>query len=174
MTRGELPPNPDGTERYDTADSPTLDGLGDIQRAQVVQALNVALLVDIVREIGGEIVLPPGYQDRLDIKQTVETKFLDDGSYRVRLAPLPEVLERLGEGRRFVRVEDPRNDAPREIYEIVQAAVHGEEYAGLIRVEPTRGKMLVHVKADYLRRRVGWRPWYPGPNDIESVSGKPS
>lgn len=172
MTRGELPNQPDGRPTYDQADGPSLDGLGPLQKAQVVQAINTALLAEVVRHAGGRVVLPPGFVDRLDITETVVTRFLEDGSYEVKLMPLPEVLERLGEGRRFVRVTDPRNTDPDEVFEIVEAACDGEPMAGLQRVLPTPGALVVRVKAEYLRRRVGWRPWYPPADDVERVAGK--
>lgn len=65
-------------------------GLDPFTQLQVQQQIQVRLLAEIIQRRGGEVVLPPGFNKRATRDDlSIETKFLDDGSYRIRAVKTP-------------------------------------------------------------------------------------
>lgn len=157
-------------------DDPVLRDLPFHVRAQVTQTLMTQLMAEIVDQAGGEIILPPGYRERAGtVTRTIETTFLDDGSYRIRTLDLPEAIVFIGKGTRWERMEGPRRREQRAvIYEVVEEDRSREHYTGLRKVGEG-GKLtgpVVSVSTSALRKGAGgWRPWNPPDTILEEAPG---
>lgn len=70
-------------------------GLDPFTQLQIQQQIQVRLLAEIVTELGGEVVVSPGFNKRVTLDDlSIETKFLDDGSYRIRAVKTPSRFRR--------------------------------------------------------------------------------
>jgi hypothetical protein len=162
--------------RYEIIDSPALAGLGVLARIQVAAALHVALLAEIVDQAGGDVILPAGFRERVaNPTRIVETRFLEDGSYRVWTSPLTPEFNHPGAGTRWERLTGPRRDAEEpELWEVDDM---DDVMVTLQRItpdgQPIAGVPLTSVRTDYLRRGIGgWRRWVPPLEVIEGLGGR--
>lgn len=160
-------------------DNPALAGLPDIAAAQVVQQVNCALMGELVEAAGGEVILPPGFDERVGSpRHVVLTRFLDDGSYRVWTEPLPAELNEPSPGTMWERMAGPRRLPHREVWGVVDSEP-GSSLTTLRRIDPLTGeampgKPLASVPTDSLRRGVGgWRRYKPTREQIDAAAAKP-
>lgn len=158
-------------------ENPALADLPDIAKAQVVQQINCRLLAELLDAAGGEVILPPGFGERVgQASSAVMTRFLPDGSYRVWTEPLhgsePE------NGTLWERMAGPRRQPLREVYGVA-GVEFGSPYTTLRRIDPDTGGAvggapLLRVQSDHLRRGVGgWRPFRPSDEQVEAYAGRP-
>lgn len=167
-----------GRPRYNQFDSPALEGLSWVQRVQVLNAINCQLLTEIIQQAGGEVILDPGFRDRLrQQKHAVESRFLDDGSYRLKVVPVAgdALMTEIGGFTRWIRHDVAKGDQLGEVWEVIEDH-HGDVYTTLRRVDesgdPMPGKPEIRVKRDYMIRGIGWRRWTPPEEDIEQMAGR--
>lgn len=151
--------------------------LPPLVRAQVVNAINVQLiaeLVDLVESLGGEALLPPGFKDRMNARM-VGTRFEDDGSYRVWTEPVTPETNHPGVGTRWERMEGPlKKGQVRQLYEVIE---HRPDMTTLVPLgedgTPKPNALAVTSQSDYLRRGVGgWKRWSPPDEAIEEAGGQ--
>lgn len=162
-------------------ENPALAELPDLARAQVVQQINCQLIAELVAAAGGEVILPPGFAERVGSQANlIITKFLPDGSYRVLAEPLHPVIDDGAQNATlWERMAGPRRRPEREVYGVA-GVEPGDPYRTLRRLDPDTGaaidgKPLVRVKADHLVRGLGgWRRFKPADETIEAVAGRPS
>lgn len=159
-------------------DNPALADLPDLAKAQVVQQINCRLLAELLEAAGGEVILPPGFDERAgNTASVVLTRFLPDGSYRVWTEPLehhePE------NGTLWERMSGPRRQPVREVYGVAGRDPADVVYTTLRRVDPdtgaaVEGTPLLRVRSDHLRRGVGgWRFFKPSEEQVEAFAGRP-
>lgn len=170
----------DAYEHRNMPGSP-VQGLGPYAQMQVVNAINVAVLCDIVRHVGGRIVLEPGFAERVGKHNlTVSTKFLDDGSYEVKLYEMPPELNHPGIGTRWVRPGRGHGGVEvEELWEVIELTTDTPGFPNVtlqrlheLTGEPLLSKPVIRVEENRIRRGVqGWARWSPPPDMIEQLGG---
>lgn len=81
-------------------------GLSPLAAAQVQNAINVRIIVELLELLGGEVHLSEGFPERAGACTHITgTRFLDDGTYRVWVEPISDEVNHAGQGSRWERVE---------------------------------------------------------------------
>lgn len=161
---------------------PILKDLGPLQRAQVVNAINVQIiaeLVDLVEELGGEAKLAPGFGKRVSGRSIVCRFLFDDesghagGSMRIWSEKLTPEMNHPGTGTRWQRMEGPKREGEWHFYEVIEQDHLWVTLKPITETgEEVTGQLHLTAKADYLRRGVGWRRWVPPNGAIEALGGQ--
>ncbi len=162
---------------WEAIDNPALDGLPNIAKAQVVQSINCAVIAEIVEAAGGEVILPPGFGERVgDQRHVVRTRFLEDGSYRVWTESLTPEFNHPGLCSLWERMTGPRRRPEREVWGVDE---QGDTLTTMRRIDGRTGEALpghplIRVQTDHLRRGIGgWRRFSPPAESIEQAAGQP-
>lgn len=158
-------------------------GLGPFAAAQVANAINVRLVIDLLDQVGGEMVLPEGFTERVAQRtHVVVTRHLDDGRYRVWLQPMPQEHNHAGLGTRWERVEgSEKRGRTINLYEVVaeggKVDAGGDGNVTLQRIatdgSPVSNVPLVTVpETRLLSGAAGWRVWAPPGDLVDELGGR--
>lgn len=167
----------DGRPTYELGGrgDPVLGGMPFLIRAQVVQKINQQLLTELVDHFGGEVILPPGFRERVgENKRTITTRFIDGGFYKVWTVDMPKEIIHIGLGTRWERMEGPRRREQEPHFYLVV----GEAVGGHVEMQRIDGdgvplsSPLLKVNVETLKNGGGgWRPMAVSLGVIEGAAG---
>lgn len=140
------------------ADSVIAAGGSKIDAIQTAYMITHRLLVEVLEQVGGEVTIPAGLQDRLlDESLTVQTSAHEDGTLKVAVVQTPAAYRSSGPGpgvmcntfwRRHRNLDDPG----------IRYRVETVSETGYATMVPTIGGLALEVKTETLLTGAdGWR-----------------